>query len=123
MLSCPDNADIVRVPGAGHRVGNDVIMHNGTRIAYGTYGTDDTEGIQLAIKHIEALGGPTINLSAIDSGSGDASKGTTLARQLGGNGVPTLLTSLGADAGSEIPYFKDYMMTGYEAGVSLGGVE
>jgi hypothetical protein len=41
--ACPDNADIPRVPDAGCIVDGDIIMHNGLRVAYGTYGTDDTK--------------------------------------------------------------------------------
>jgi len=43
VLECPDNKDIPCIPGAGCRDGNEVIMHNGLRIAYGTYGTYDAE--------------------------------------------------------------------------------
>jgi hypothetical protein len=43
VLAAPDNADIPRVPDAGRVVGNDIIMHNGLRIAYGSYGTTDTK--------------------------------------------------------------------------------
>src|ERR1700722_20199659 len=42
VLACPDNADIPRVAEAGRKVGGDIIMHDGLRVAYGTYGTDDT---------------------------------------------------------------------------------
>jgi hypothetical protein len=41
VLACPDNADIPRVPNAGRRVDGDIIMHNGLRVAYGTYGSYD----------------------------------------------------------------------------------
>jgi len=51
VLACPDNADIVRLPDAGRPLGNDIMMHNGTRIAYGTYGTYDTEHV---MKMLEA---------------------------------------------------------------------
>jgi len=49
VMACPDNADIARVPEAGRRFGNEVVMHNGTRIAYGTYGTEDTEYVMRMI--------------------------------------------------------------------------
>jgi hypothetical protein len=42
ITSCPDNADIPRVPEAGRIVDGNIIMHNGLRVAYGTYGTFDT---------------------------------------------------------------------------------
>src|SRR6202043_1408570 len=42
VLACPDNADIPRVAEAGRKVDGDIVMHNGLRVAYGTYGTDDT---------------------------------------------------------------------------------
>jgi ABC-type branched-subunit amino acid transport system substrate-binding protein len=84
--------------------------------AYAVYGALDTPGIQLAIQHIEALGGPKIPLTALDGGSGDAQKGAALARQLGEAGVPALLASIGADVGSELPFYKDYKMFALEAG-------
>jgi len=40
-LACPDNSVIPRCAGAGSRDGGDIIMHNGLRVAYGTYGTYD----------------------------------------------------------------------------------
>jgi hypothetical protein len=43
VLAAPDNADIPRVPDAGRVIENDIIMHNGLRIAYGSYGTSDTK--------------------------------------------------------------------------------
>lgn len=42
-LACPDNARIPRCEDAGKRVDGEVIMHNGLRIAYGTYGTYDAD--------------------------------------------------------------------------------
>jgi hypothetical protein len=42
---CPDNADIPRVADAGCVVDGNIIMHNGLRVAYGTYGTDDTKHV------------------------------------------------------------------------------
>jgi hypothetical protein len=45
VLACPDNADIPRVSDAGRIVDGDIIMHNGLRVAYGTYGTCDTKHI------------------------------------------------------------------------------
>jgi hypothetical protein len=41
VLACPDNVDIRRVPNAGQIMDGDIIMHNGLRVAYGTYGTYD----------------------------------------------------------------------------------
>jgi hypothetical protein len=54
VIVCPDNADIPRGPDAGRRLGNDLLMHNGTRIAFGTYGTYDTEHV---MKMLQANGG------------------------------------------------------------------
>jgi hypothetical protein len=45
VLTSPDNADIPRVPDAGRIVGNDIIMHNGLRVAYGSYGTSDAKHV------------------------------------------------------------------------------
>lgn len=43
VLASPDNSDIPRAANAGMRCGDDVIMHNGLRVAYGSYGFTDTE--------------------------------------------------------------------------------
>jgi hypothetical protein len=43
VLACPDNSDIPRVADAGRKVNGDIIMHNGLRVAYGTYGAYDTQ--------------------------------------------------------------------------------
>jgi hypothetical protein len=43
VLACPDNVDIPRVADAGRKVNGDIIMHNGLRVAYGTYGVYDTQ--------------------------------------------------------------------------------
>jgi len=79
------------------------------------YGTYDYNGLKLAVQHIEALG-PKVNLTALDSGFVDAAKGVSLIRQFGGSGIPVVFTSLGADGGAELPYFKEYKMLGLEAG-------
>jgi hypothetical protein len=50
VLASPDNADIPRVPDAGRVVGNDVIMHNGLRVGYGTYGTCDTKHVMRVLE-------------------------------------------------------------------------
>jgi hypothetical protein len=45
VLACPDNADIPRAPNAGRIVEGNVIMHNGLRVAYGSYGSSDAKHI------------------------------------------------------------------------------
>lgn len=54
VVACPDNADIPRVPDAGHIVDGQIVMHNGLRMAYGSYGTCDTEHM---MRMLEANGG------------------------------------------------------------------
>jgi Methyltransferase FkbM domain len=54
VVAAPDNADIPRVPNAGRIVGNDIIMHNGLRVAYGSYGTSDT---RFVMRLLEKNGG------------------------------------------------------------------
>ncbi len=43
VVASPDNADIPRVDAAGRRDGGEVVMHNGLRVAYGSYGTYDAD--------------------------------------------------------------------------------
>jgi len=50
VLACPDNADIPRVPDAGRIVDGDIIMHNGLRVAYGTYGNCDTKQLMRVLQ-------------------------------------------------------------------------
>jgi branched-chain amino acid transport system substrate-binding protein len=86
------------------------------------YGTYDFNGLKLAVQHIKALG-PTINLNAIDSGFVDAADGVSMMRQFGESGYPLVFTSLGADGGAELPYFKDYNLFGLEAGGATAAFE
>jgi branched-chain amino acid transport system substrate-binding protein len=75
-------------------------------------------GAQLAALHIEALGGPKLVIDARDAGYGDTAKGVAMARAFGSAGYPLVLTSLAADADSELPYFKQYKMFAIDSGAA-----
>jgi branched-chain amino acid transport system substrate-binding protein len=111
--------DLLQIP-TGKPAGEGLTVKLGASMAYSgayaVYGAIMTPGVQLALKHIDALGGPKMPLTALDGGSGDGQKGAALARQLGTDGTPAMMVSIGADSGSELPFYKNYKMTAFEAG-------
>jgi branched-chain amino acid transport system substrate-binding protein len=60
----------------------------------------------LAVKHIEALGGPTFNLVVKNNKSGDPDAGVEATRELAADRVGMELTSYAADLGAQIPGIK-----------------
>src|SRR5438105_4840621 len=52
------------------------------------YGKTMSRGIDLAVKHIQAAGGPKISVVYKDHKSGDAQAGQTAITELGSQGVP-----------------------------------
>ena len=76
----------------------------------------DNAGIKLAVAHIAALGGPMLKVDARDNGLVDAAKGVANARQWGTSGIPVVLTSGAATVFSELPYYPQYKMVGFEPG-------
>lgn len=80
------------------------------------YGDIMTKGIKLAIKHIQAAGGPTIDLTLKDHKSGDASAGAAAARELGIAKIPACLASYAADIGAMVPAIAQYKMLTLDGG-------
>src|SRR4051812_6618550 len=61
------------------------------------YGKTMSRGLDLAAKHIEAAGGPKINLIYLDHKSGDAAAGKAAITELGSKNVPAKFASYGDD--------------------------
>ena len=61
------------------------------------YGKTMSRGLDLAAKHIEAAGGPKINLIYFDHKSGDAAAGKAAITELGSKKVPAKFASYGDD--------------------------
>ena len=63
------------------------------------YGKTMSRGLDLAAKHIEAAGGPKINLIYLDHKSGDAAAGKAAITELGSKNVPAKFASYADDVG------------------------
>src|SRR4051812_37992510 len=63
------------------------------------YGKTMSRGLDLAAKHIEAAGGPKINLIYLDHKSGDAAAGKAAITELGTKKVPAKFASYADDLG------------------------
>ena len=63
------------------------------------YGKTMSRGLDLAAKHIEAAGGPKINLIYLDHKSGDAAAGKAAITELGSKNVPAKFASYADDLG------------------------
>src|SRR4051794_18751550 len=63
------------------------------------YGKTMSRGLDLAAKHIEAAGGPKINLIYLDHKSGDAAAGKAAITELGAKNVPAKFASYVDDLG------------------------
>ncbi len=72
------------------------------------YGTTMTNGIDLAVRHVEAAGGPKINVIYKDHKSGDAQAGTQAMTELGTANVPAKLASYADDLGAMLAGTKQY---------------
>jgi ABC-type branched-subunit amino acid transport system substrate-binding protein len=72
------------------------------------YGTTMTNGIDLAVRHVEAAGGPKIKVIYKDHKSGDAQAGTQAMTELGTAKVPAKLASYADDLGAMLAGTKQY---------------
>ena len=72
------------------------------------YGTTMTNGIDLAVRHVEAAGGPKIKVIYKDHKSGDAQAGTQAMTELGTAHVPAKLASYADDLGVMLAGTKQY---------------
>jgi branched-chain amino acid transport system substrate-binding protein len=67
------------------------------------YGGVMTNGMNLAVKHIKAMGGPDITLTFQDNKGGDAQSSISGARELIANGEQFMASSIGASLGAILP--------------------
>lgn len=84
------------------------------------YGTIQAQGIQLALKHIEAAGGPKIAYTQYDHKSGNAAQGASIGRQIGAAGIGSQLTSYVGILGAEVPAIGQYKVMTLDPGGSVG---
>jgi ABC-type branched-subunit amino acid transport system substrate-binding protein len=98
--------------GADEDLGGDVAFDMGAVLALtgpgSFYGTTMSRGIDLAVKHIEAAGGPDFNVMYYDHKSGDAQAGVDAITELGTQGVPAKLASYVDDLGAMLPGTAQY---------------
>ena len=80
------------------------------------YGKTMTNGINLAVKHIKAAGGPDIQVTTIDHKSGDAQAGVDAMRDLVAKKVPAKLASYVDDLGAMLPATEQAKMFTLDGG-------
>ena len=80
------------------------------------FGRTMSAGAKLAVKHIEALGGPKFNLISKDHKSGDPQAGVQAVKELGFAKVPAKLASYIDDLGAMLPGTAQYKMFTFDGG-------
>jgi len=80
------------------------------------FGRTMSSGAKLAVKHIEALGGPSFNLVSKDHKSGDPQAGVQAIKELGFAKVPAKLASYVDDLGAMLPGTEQYKMFTFDGG-------
>ncbi len=76
-------------------------------------------GVQLALDHIAAVGGPNYSLTVGDNQTGSATAGVSFMRRLGAAGVPAMLTTQDGDIGAEFPFYKEFQVIALDAGAAI----
>ncbi len=85
------------------------------------YGKTMGRGIDLAVKHIKAAGGPDIKVVYKDHKSGDPQAGVQAMTELGTSGVPAKLASYGDDILAMLPLTQQYKCLTLDGGGGNGG--
>jgi branched-chain amino acid transport system substrate-binding protein len=80
------------------------------------YGKTMSRGLDLAAKHIEAAGGPKINLIYLDHKSGDAAAGKAAITELGTKNVPAKFASYADDLGAMLDGTAQYKIFTLDGG-------
>jgi len=80
------------------------------------YGKTMSRGLDLAAKHIEAAGGPKINLVYLDHKSGDAAAGKAAITELGSKKVPVKFASYVDDLGAMLDGTAQYKIFTLDGG-------
>ncbi|MDW5593040.1 ABC transporter substrate-binding protein [Conexibacter stalactiti] len=83
------------------------------------FGTDQVNGAKLAIKHIEAAGGPKFTLIAKDDRSANPTVGAQIARELGEEGVQMALMANGANGGGSIGPVGQHNILSIDGGAGI----
>jgi branched-chain amino acid transport system substrate-binding protein len=86
------------------------------------YGKTMSRGLDLAAKHIEAAGGPKINLIYLDHKSGDAAAGKAAITELGSRKVPAKFASYGDDLTVMLDGTAQYKIFTFDGGGGTGVV-
>jgi branched-chain amino acid transport system substrate-binding protein len=84
------------------------------------YGKTMSRGLDLAAKHIEAAGGPKINLIYLDHKSGDAAAGKAAITELGSKNVPAKFASYADDLGVMLDGTAQYKIFTLDGGGGTG---
>jgi branched-chain amino acid transport system substrate-binding protein len=85
------------------------------------YGKTMSRGIDLAVKHIKAAGGPEIKVVYKDHKSGDPQAGVQAMTELGTSNIPAKLASYGDDILSMLPLTQQYKCLTLDGGGGNGG--
>ncbi len=85
------------------------------------YGKTMTRGVDLAVKHIKAAGGPDIEVIYKDHKSGDPQAGVQAMTELGTAGIPAKLASYGDDILAMLPLTQQYKCLTLDGGGGNGG--
>src|SRR3954454_3533451 len=80
------------------------------------YGKTMSRGTDLAVKHIEAAGGPKFNIIYLDHKSGDAAAGKAAITELGSKKVPAKLASYADDLGAMLDGTAQYKIFPLDGG-------
>jgi branched-chain amino acid transport system substrate-binding protein len=84
------------------------------------YGQVMSKGINLAVKHIAALGGPNLQVSYKDHKSGDPTAGVNAVNELGAAKVPIMLASYVDDLGAMFAGSAQYKILSLDGGGGTG---
>ena len=84
------------------------------------YGKTMSRGLDLAAKHIEAAGGPKINLIYLDHKSGDAAAGKAAITELGSKKVPAKFASYADDLTVMLDGTAQYKIFTFDGGGGTG---
>jgi branched-chain amino acid transport system substrate-binding protein len=84
------------------------------------YGKTMSRGLDLAAKHIEAAGGPKINLIYLDHKSGDAAAGKAAITELGSKHVPAKFASYADDLTVMLDGTAQYKIFTFDGGGGTG---
>ena len=85
------------------------------------YGKTMGRGMDLAVKHIKAAGGPDIKIIYKDHKSGEPQAGVQAMTELGTAGVPAKLASYGDDILAMLPLTQQYKCLTLDGGGGNGG--